>query len=307
MFCAEWRRDRQRREHALGVARGPLQHLHAAHRAARDREQRLDAEPVEQHGLGPHHVANGDDGKIEPEHFAGLRIGRGRSGRAHAGAHHVRADDEIALRVDRFARPDHALPPARLPGDGVHVGDVLVAGERMADQHRVGAIGIERPIGLIRDLERRERHAGVELERRVRTKAHDRRMRMLRFAQTKVALVFERGLGHLVLGSPHRRPEGARSLSAERGLDSLGQASVNVYFVFRPAQAFRIWSLFGPRTGIQGAGNSLIKARQSMSRSCGIGTCSGFIICACPYRRTGIRPGSSPGQAFAGTCARRAR
>ena len=50
-------RDRQRGEHALRIGRRPLQHLHAAHRAADDAEQRLDAEPVDQHRLRAHHVA----------------------------------------------------------------------------------------------------------------------------------------------------------------------------------------------------------------------------------------------------------
>ena len=65
--------DRQRAEHALGIARGPLQHLHAAHRAAGHREQRVDAKLVEQHRLRAHHVANGDDREIEAPRLAGLR------------------------------------------------------------------------------------------------------------------------------------------------------------------------------------------------------------------------------------------
>ena len=64
--------DRQRREHALGIARRPLQHLHAAHRAAGHREQRVDAEMVEQHRLRAHHVADGDDREIQAPRLAGL-------------------------------------------------------------------------------------------------------------------------------------------------------------------------------------------------------------------------------------------
>ena len=143
MFCAEWRVAA-----AIGsaantrsrIARRPLQHLHAAHRAAGDREQRVDAEMVEQHRLRAHHVADGDDRKIEAPRLAGLRIGRGRPGRAHAAADHVRADDEIALGVDRLAGADHGLPPARLAGDRMHVGDMLVAGQRVADQDGVAAL-----------------------------------------------------------------------------------------------------------------------------------------------------------------------
>ena len=156
--------DRQRREHALGIARGPLQHLHAAHRSAGDREQLVDAEMVEQHRLRAHHVANGDDREVEAPGRAGLRVGRGGPGRAHAGADHVRADHEIAVGVDRLAGPDHRLPPAGLAGHRMDVGDMLVAGERVADQDRVAALGIERAVGLIGDLERRQIDAGVEAQ-----------------------------------------------------------------------------------------------------------------------------------------------
>ena len=55
------------------VARGPLQHLHAAHRAADHAEQLVDAEMVDQAHLRVHHVADGDDGKVEAPGLAGLR------------------------------------------------------------------------------------------------------------------------------------------------------------------------------------------------------------------------------------------
>ncbi len=51
------RGDRHGGEDALGIARRPLQHQHAAHRAAGDAEQAVDAEVVEEHRLGAHHVA----------------------------------------------------------------------------------------------------------------------------------------------------------------------------------------------------------------------------------------------------------
>ena len=102
---------------------------------------------------------------------------------AHAGADHVRADHEIALGVDRPARPDHGLPPARLLGHRMDVGDVLVAGEGVADQHRVAALGVERAVGLIGDLERGEIDAGIEPKRLVHAEADDERMRIVRLAR----------------------------------------------------------------------------------------------------------------------------
>ena len=61
---------------------------------------------------------------------------------------------------------------------------VLVAGERVADQHRIGALGVERSIGLVGDLEWRKLHAGIELERLVGPEAHDKRVaRIVRLAR----------------------------------------------------------------------------------------------------------------------------
>ena len=171
--------DRQRREHAFGIGRGPLQRLHAAHRAADHAEQRLDAEAIEQHGLRAHHVGNGDDRKIQPPQFAGGRIGRGRPGRAHAAADHVGADDEVAVGIERAAGTDHGFPPARLAGHRMHVGDMLIAGQRMADQNGVGAVGIELAIGLVGDLERREIDAAIELQRLVGAERRHQRTRMI--------------------------------------------------------------------------------------------------------------------------------
>ncbi len=175
--------NRQRGKHALRIACGPLQDLHAAHRSAGDREQRLDAEMVEQHRLRAHHVANCDDGKIQAPRLAGFGIDRRRAGRAHAGADHVRADHEIALGVDRPAGADHGLPPARLLGNGMHACDVLVARERMTNQHGVGARGIQPAIGLVGDLKRGELDAGVEPQWPVPELGDERVARLIRFAR----------------------------------------------------------------------------------------------------------------------------
>ena len=175
--------DRQRREHALRIGRGPLQRLHAAHRAADHAEQRVDAEAIDQHGLRAHHVGNGDDRKIQSPQFAGGGIGRGRPGRAHAAADHVRADDEVSVGVERTAGTDHGFPPAGLAGHRMHVGDMLIAGQRMADQNGVGAVGIEFAIGLVGDLERREIDAAIELQRLVGAERRHQRTRMVRLVR----------------------------------------------------------------------------------------------------------------------------
>src|SRR6516162_8777564 len=83
-------------------------------------------------------------------------------GLVEAGAEHVRANDEIAFGVDRPAGADHGFPPARLLRHRMEVGDVLVAGQGVADQHRVAALGIERTIGLVTNLEWSKIDTGVE-------------------------------------------------------------------------------------------------------------------------------------------------
>ena len=74
--------------------------------------------------------------------------------------------------------------------------DVLIAGQRMADQHRIAARGIERAVGLIGDLERREIDAGIEPQRLVGAETHDRRMRIIRFAHAVGRIKRGAGLDH---------------------------------------------------------------------------------------------------------------
>ncbi len=189
-------RDRQRREHAVRIARRPLQHLHASHRAARHRKQRLDAEIIEQHRLGADHVAHSNDRKVETPRHSGCRIGRSRPGTAHAAADDIGADNEIALGVDRLAGPDHGLPPTRLAGHRMIVDGVLVAGQRMANQYRIAACGIERAVGLIGNLQRAKIEPGVEVQWIARRKANDRRMRIVRLARAVGQIERGADIGH---------------------------------------------------------------------------------------------------------------
>ena len=189
--------DRHGREHAVLIGRGPFEHLHAAHRAAEHAEHHGNAEMIEQPRLRPHHVGDGDDGKIEPVGAAGCGIDRARPGRAHAAADHVGAEHEIAVGIDRLAGADHGLPPAGLAGDGMDVGDMLVAGQRMADEHEVRLVGVERAVGLIGDGEGREFLPAVE-RKRDRRKMRDLALRDWRSAQAE-----RNGPGRLALPALH--------------------------------------------------------------------------------------------------------
>jgi hypothetical protein len=73
--------------------------------------------------------------------------------------------------VDDLSRADQRLPPAGLARHGMRVGDVLVACQRMADEHGVGTRLVQFAIGLVGDLEGREIDAGLELQRLVRSEA----------------------------------------------------------------------------------------------------------------------------------------
>src|SRR5262249_18048876 len=202
------------------------------------REQRGNAEMVEQHGLRAHHVANGDHREVEAPGGAGPWVSGSGSGGAHAGAEHVRANDEIALGVDRPTWSDHGFPPARLLRDRMSIGNVLVAGEGVADQYRVAALGIERAIGLVSDLERREIDAGVEVKRLVGAEANDERMGIVGFARPVGGIERngEIGLDHLYNPAAviplFFRCDRPTPQAAARRLDRPRDAAVNVFFAF---------------------------------------------------------------------------
>ena len=150
------RRDRQSREHRLRIRSGPLQHLHSTHRSADDSEQPVDPEMFNQALLGADHVPNGNRRKFGAPRLVGhcpirqFAVAE-RAGAAHAAAEDIRTDDEEAIRIDRQFRTDHRIPPSWFAGDRVLLSDILVQGKRMADQHRIGPIGVQRAIGAVGD------------------------------------------------------------------------------------------------------------------------------------------------------------
>ena len=148
--------DGRRGEHPLWRERRPLQHLHAPHGAAHHAKQGVDPQMIDQHHLGPGHVGDGDHRKVEPVRRPGRGIGGAWPRRSHAAAQNIRADHEIAVRIDGLSGA-HALgPPARLAGHGIGVRHILVHGQRVTDQDRVGFFRVKPPIGGVGDLHRRQ-------------------------------------------------------------------------------------------------------------------------------------------------------
>ena len=124
--------DRDEFLQPVRVQHAGCQALHAAHARADARIQPFDLEMVEQPELRAHHVMEREDGETRavvvaaPALFLSARgIDARRTRGAVASAQHVRADDEVPVRVERFARPDELLPPAWF---GVGGGAVCVAG-----------------------------------------------------------------------------------------------------------------------------------------------------------------------------------
>ena len=162
---ARARADDDARVQVVRVVERPLQHLHAAERAADRPEQPSDAEVAQQRAVHAHEVGDGEEREAQPVRLAAGRVDRHRARRAAAAAEQVRGDDEEAVRVERLAGADEVVPPAGPLRVAVVPGRVGVAGQGVADEDGVGAVGVELAVGLVGDLDRRQRRAGVEHER----------------------------------------------------------------------------------------------------------------------------------------------
>ena len=146
-------RGRGHGDHAPDEARvldGPLECLHSTHGAADDRVQGRDSEGLQPPVLCPHHVPDRHAGKRDPVGAAGGRVDRSRPTGTLAAPDDVGAENEVAVRVDRLARPDQIVPPARFTvAQTVNARAVVVAAQRVANQDRVVARGVEPAIGLV--------------------------------------------------------------------------------------------------------------------------------------------------------------
>ncbi len=98
--------------HAFGVLQGPAQGLHAAQAAAHDGGQGLDAQRIEQAGLGIDPVLHRHHREIRAVHLVRVRVELHGAGGAEAGAQVVDANHKKPVGVHRLARAYHGVPPA---------------------------------------------------------------------------------------------------------------------------------------------------------------------------------------------------
>ena len=167
--------DHHRVAHATRVLQRPRQGLHAAQAAAHHSGQGLNAQRIEQPRLGVHPVFHCDDREVGAPGLAGGRVGVGGTGGAETRTQVVDTNDKEAVGVQRFAGADHVVPPAfaaryRLAtGVGVQARHMVRGVERVADQHRVAALGVERAIGLKHQLVGRQLRAALQQQGFVET------------------------------------------------------------------------------------------------------------------------------------------
>jgi len=111
-------------------------------------------------------VFDGDDGETRAVGFAGGGIDAHWPGRAEARTQIVHADDKELVRVQRFGRPDHVVPPADVLGViGINAGHVMRRVERVTDQHGVGACCVERAVGFDNEIVIAEQTAVLHTQR----------------------------------------------------------------------------------------------------------------------------------------------
>ena len=157
--------------HALRVTQRPAQRLHAPQAAAQHGGQLRDAQAVQQACLRVHPVFHRHHGEVGAPDAARGRIDVHGPGGAEAGAEVVDANDEEAVGVQGLARAHQVVPPAfaaRLARVGA--GHMVAGVQGVAHQHRVGALGVERAVGLV--VQRVVRQDGATLQRQGLAEVH---------------------------------------------------------------------------------------------------------------------------------------
>ena len=151
------RGDQHQFADALRLRDGPFDGLKSAHRTS-DQARRCGPMPrasaSRMCARTMSRIVKG--GKSAVVRCAGLRIRVKRSRRAVVRAEDVGADDEMTRRIEEFPRFDRVRPPVR---------DVRIGRQRMAYPHHVVVRGVQFAVGVIGDLQLRQRVSRFQLER----------------------------------------------------------------------------------------------------------------------------------------------
>src|SRR4051794_10610662 len=140
------------------MARRPLQRLEAAN-GAPDGNELADAESLHQRTLRVDDVANGDEWETHAIGAPGEWIIGRRSGCPLASAKDVGADDERVVRIERPPRADEGIPPA------AGTSRQAVAGERVQDENRIVACGVQASPGTVGNRDRLDVTAELQIDR----------------------------------------------------------------------------------------------------------------------------------------------
>jgi hypothetical protein len=101
--------------YSLGVEDRRGQTLHTAHTGTNRGIQFLNAHPIQKTELCAHHILHGKDRKASSIRLiTSQRILRTRPCTAITTSQHISADDKVLVGIDRSARSNELLPPARL-------------------------------------------------------------------------------------------------------------------------------------------------------------------------------------------------
>ena len=209
--------------HPIRIGQGPLERLHAAEAAPDHRCPALDAEAIGQGGLGVHPIRDRHRGKVRAVGPPRGRIQTRGPGAAVAAPEIIQGDDKEAIRVDGFARANGRIPPAGLRILEVVVArGVVMAGEGMADQKGVAAVGVQGAVALID-----QRIGGQALAASQGKGA--RKIRAFRRYKADGVLIAGRRFGHQ-LPLPEWARSLARALGPSQGTAPRAEASTGTQF-----------------------------------------------------------------------------